>query len=317
MLSWKKSSQLRQPPLRIDVRSDPIYAKLRAKYGAPATASARPPEPQTNVGSIVDFETELGDVGPADLDAAAAEVWLKALDEVDAAYAADEWEVFVIYVTVETGDVMIYPTTMAKLDDSSAHVRIMLHSVGWANAYDAIAAPGESKKFNAAYKHLLKSIVKTFKDAVETSPLSPRFLALKKRPSFGIYYVDAVESIRREVLQFLWGNKAPDGLPASSAKELFEALLRRECSYIGKSLVYENDILRIVEMQGASFNDQYVSALEAVPNLAQVCTGLRELKLMATRIKPAAVERLRKLLPDVDVQVLAYKNNVGWYRKDR
>jgi hypothetical protein len=312
MLDWKK----RERPAATDALSflGTAFAKVAAKHNLDLPLKVRPAP--VNHGVTAEISARIGDVGPDELSAAVAEAWRKTLDEVESIYRAEEWGVLVVYVTVEAGDVMIYPATIANLDDNAARVRVTLHSATWANAYDAIADPEESKKFEAAYKRLLKSIVKALKEAIEKSDVSPRFAALKKRSGFAIYYVDGVETINREVLEFLWGNKPSRALPAGSAKEVFEALIRKAQCHPPDSMVFEEGVLRIVHFFGAEFNDKYVEALESVPNVAHLCEGLRELHLMATRIKPAAVERLRKILPDVDVQVLAYKDNVGWYRKD-
>jgi hypothetical protein len=312
MLDWKK----RESPAVTDALGflNTAFAKVAAKHNLNLPPRDRPAPVNRSV--VVDFNGAIGDVGTDELSAAVAEAWQKTLDETESLYRVDEWGILVVYVTVEAGDVMIYPATLANLDDNSARVRVTLHSATWANAYDAIADPEESKKFEAAYKRLLKSIVKALKEAVEKSDVSPRFAALKKRSGFAIYYVDGVETINREVLEFLWGNKPLNALPAASAKELFEALMRKAQLHPSNSMFFEDGVLRIVHFFGAEFNDKYVDLLESVPKVAQLCEGLRELHLMATRIKPPAVERLRKILPGVDVQVLAYKDNVGWYRKD-
>src|SRR5262249_55015234 len=132
---------------------------------------------------------------------------------------------------------------------------------------------------------------------------------------FGVFYVDSVESIRRENLIFVWGNEPPKGITAASAKELFEAVLRRETPYPEHSLEFENGVLRVVKFQGADFNDSHVDQIESVPTAAGLGQELRELRLMAPRITPPAVARLRRLLPHVDVQVLVHKDNVGWLKK--
>jgi hypothetical protein len=236
MLVWKKHEPPRATRNKEFAFLDSL-AQMRGKPGLPLPPPTKPTEHKME--DLVDFAAEIGDLSPAEQSEAVALAWAKALDEVEQAYPAGDWEILIIYFTVETGDAMIYPATMARLDDGSAKVRIVLHSIAWENAYAAITEPEESRKFDTAYNKVLKSIVKTFKDAVENSAVSTRFNTLKKRSSFGIYYVDGVETVRREGLHLLWGNKAPDGLPAGSAKEVFEALLRRESSYIGKSFVYE------------------------------------------------------------------------------
>jgi hypothetical protein len=312
LIDWKK----RESPAVTDGLGflNTAFAKVVAKHNFNLPPEDRPARVNTSV--VVDFNGAIGDVGSDELSAAVAEAWQKTLEEVESLYRADEWEILVVYVTVEAGDIMTYPATLANLDDNYARFRVSLHSATWANAYDAISNPEESKKFEAAYKRLLKSIVKTLKEAVEKSDLSPRFAALKKRSGFAIYYVDGVETINREVLEFLWGNRPSKALPAESAKELFEALLRKAQCHPPDLMFFEDGVLRIVYFFGADFNDKYVELLESVPNVAHLCEGLRELHLRATRIKPPAVERLRAILPHVDVQVFAYKDDVGWYRKD-
>jgi hypothetical protein len=324
MLTWKKrehpAAVRSQETAFLRDMKETLFLKLQKRTDGDVKL---PMPPRIEIANrplvgLVDFETEIGDVSPAELEKATAEVWSKALDEIESAYPSGGWEILIVYVTVETGNAMIYPATMARLDDGSAKIRVIAHSTTWENAYSDITEPEESRKFNTAYNKVLKAIVKTLKEAVESSAVSARFKALKKNPSFGIYYVDAVETVRREGLQFLWGNKAPDGLPTGSAKEMFEALLRRESSYIGTNqMIYDGDILRVVKLEGANFDDKYVSILATVPNVAQLCNGLREIQLLSTRIKPPAVERLRTLFPDVDVQVFVYKDNVGWLRKDK
>jgi hypothetical protein len=312
MLDWKKRETT--------ALADPLsflgaaFAKVSAKHNLKLPPEERPPS--VSKITTLEFDAKIGDVGPAELSAAVKEAWRKSLDEVESLYQPDEWGVLVVYVSVETGDVMIYPATMTNLDDYSARVRVTLHSDTWASAYEAITNPAESKKFEASYNRLLKSIVKTLKEGVEDPELAPRFLALKKRSGFAIYYVDAVEAINRDVLEFLWGNKPSKALPAGSAEEVFEALIRKAQCHPPNGMFFEEGVLRKVHFFGAEFNDKYVDLLETVPNLSQLCDGLRELHLMATRIKPPAVARLRKLLPGVDVQVLARNDEMDWYRKD-
>lgn len=160
---------------------------------------------------LVDLEATIDGADNAALEAAAVEVWTKALDEVDSFYGARGWEILVVFVTVESGDVLIYPATMVRLEDNAAKFRVAVHSPTWANAYGAITAKPESRKFEVAYNKVLQSIVETWKHAIEHPAVASRFRKLTKRPKFGIYYVDAVEGISREQLTFLWGNKTPDG----------------------------------------------------------------------------------------------------------
>ena len=223
---------------------------------------------------------------------------------MEAAYPSGGWEVLVVYVTVETGQLLIYPATMDQLDDGSKKVRISFSSLKWASAYDVISAPAESAKFEAACKKLLKSIATTVRKTIDDPALMPRFAALKKRKNFAVYYVDQGETVNRSNLIYLWGNRPSKAFPADTPRILFTGLMNK--GHIAPSTVLKFDGDQVTEATffGAEFNDKYVDILESVPNVAELCKDLRVLILEHTRIKPAGIERLKALFPNADVRIL-------------
>ena len=314
MLTWNKTD--RTPEDR-GLESPAFLAGLDQHLGDSLrsmgiTKGLKPPPIKVATTSRAEFEAKIGDVSGADLHQAMVELWSKVLDEVEAAYPEGGWDILIVYLTPETGSVLIYPQAMAQLDGGEEKVRVNLDVLTWGSAYGEVSELSDNdKKFEAAYKRMLRSFVKSLKDGIADKAVLPRFKALKKRAGFGIFYVDSAESIQRENLIFLWGNQPPKGITAASPKELFEALFRRASLHPETSMVFEDGVLRVVKFQGADFNDKHVELIESVPNAAELCRDLRELKLLATRIKPAAVERLRRLLPHVDVQVLVDEDDVG------
>lgn len=57
-----------------------------------------------------------------------------------------------------------------------------------------------------------------------------------------------------------------------------------------------------VDWFGGNFTDKYVDLLEQVTNLNEICGDLKEFTLTDTRITPKGVDRLRSMLPHVDVR---------------
>jgi hypothetical protein len=276
--------------------------ELRRGMNIPAAAPTRPAE--HNAGGNATFDAELGESTQTDLESAVVEVWSKVLDEVDAAYPAGGWEILIVYVTVETGQLLIYPATMAQLDDGSKKVRIAFRSHKWASAYDAIAEPEDSRKFDAAYKKVLKSIATTVKNAMDDPAVAPRFASLKKRKDFAAYYVDQGETVHRANLVYLWGNRPSKAFPAETPKILFTGLMNKASIWPSTVLKFDGDQVTEATFFGAEFNDKYVDILASVPNVAELCKDLRLLILESTRIKPQGVERLKSLFPNTEVRVV-------------
>jgi len=320
MLRWKKTdrSPEDQGPEVAAFIAMMDRARIESLRSMGVTEGLEPTPIKPATHRRVEFAAKIGNVSDLDLHRAMVELWSKVLDEVEAAYPEGGWDILIVYLTPETGSVVIYPQAMAQLDRGEEEVRVSLDVGTWARAYgEVFELDADSREFESAYKRMLRSFLKSLKDGIEDKAVLPRFKALKKRPSFGVYYVDSAESIRRENLNFLWGNKPPKGITATSAKELFEAVLGHETAYPQHSMVFEDGVLRVVKFQGADYNDKHVDLIESVPNAAELCRDLRELLLMATRITPAAVKRLQRLLPDVDVQVLVYDDDAGWRKKSR
>jgi hypothetical protein len=230
-----------------------------------------------------------------------AEFWRKALD---AAESVEGWEILVAYASVETGDVMVYPTTLAGPSASSGGADVMIRLPAWQRAYEALPDAEEAEaKFEAGYRKPFSAIARALRDAIDDPSVLPCFEALKGRPRFGVFCVDAVEEVHRSNLDFLWGHRPPKGIPSGSAKELFEHLLKKGHVHPPTCMTEKGGVVRKVRFFGGDFNDKFVDLLASVPDLASVCRGLEELRLELTRIKPAAVERLRALLPETRVIV--------------
>ncbi len=307
MLTWKK---INSSPEDRGLNSPAFLAGLNQHLGESLRAKGiakgfNPPPIKVATSSRVEFEAKIGDLTGADLHTAMVELWSKVLDEVEAAYPEGGWDILIVYLTPEIGRVLIYPEATAQLDKGEDKVRVALDVRTWDSAYGEVSELGDDdKKFEVAYKRMLRSFVKSLKDGITDEGVLPRFKTLKKRAGFGVFYVDSAESIRRENLIFLWGNQPPAASPPRRRRSSSRGCSRRASLYPENSMVFEDGVLRVVTFEGAEFNDKYVDLIESVPNAAELCADLRELKLMATRIKPAAVERLRRLLPQVDVQVL-------------
>jgi hypothetical protein len=300
MLTWSKRVEPANQGADLIAKLDDRLNELRLKMNIPARVQAAPVEHSTQ--ESLSFDAELGETTPTDLESAVVEAWSKVLDEVGAAYSAGDWEVLVVYVTVEVGRLLIYPATMAQLDDGSKKVRIGFRSQNWAGAYDAITAPGDSTRFDAAYKKVLKSIASTVKNAINDPALASRFAALKKRKDFAVYYVDGGETVHRANLVYLWGNKPSKAFPAETPKILFTGLMNKASIWPDDVLKFDGDQVIEATFFGAEFNDKYVDILESVPNVAELCKGLRVLILESTRIKPEAIKRLKALFPNTEVR---------------
>ena len=112
---------------------------------------------------------------------------------------------------------------MSHLEDGSEKVRVAVDAHKSGSAYgEVIELPEESKKFDSVYKKMLKSILKSLKDAIDDPVVSPRFKALKNRSGFGVLYVDSVESIRRRESQFSLGDSIDhiDRLPGEEGRHV-------------------------------------------------------------------------------------------------
>ncbi len=303
MLTWSKRLEAANNFLaEMAARKHAIMNDLLRKANRPEQAPDRPVEAST--GGSVTFDAEIGETSQAELETAVTEIWSKVLDEVEAAYPSGGWEILIAYVTVETGQLLVYPATMDQLDDGTKKVRISFSSHNWATAYDAITAPPESAKFDAAYKKLLKSIATTLKKTIDDPALAPRFAVLKKRKSFAVYYVDQGETVHRSNLVYLWGNRPSKAFPADTPRVLFSALMNKGQVAPRTVLKFDGDQVTEATFFGAAFNDQYVDILESVPNVAELCKDLRVLILESTRIKPAGVERLKAMFPNTEVRIL-------------
>jgi hypothetical protein len=301
MLTWKKRVEP-TPSLSTDFISklDNKLNDLRRSMSIPARAQNPPVE--KSAGEMVTFDTKVGETTENDLKTAIVEVWAKLLDEVDAAYSGTGWDILIVYITVEVGGVLIYPATMSDLNDGTKKVRVSFESHNWANAYGAITAPADSPKFEAAYNKVLKSIATTMKNALSNPAVAPRFAALKKRKDFAVYYVDQGETIHRANLVYLWGNRPSRAFPAETSRILFTGLMNKASTWPDSALKYDGDQVTEARFFGADFNDKYVDILASVPNVAELCKDLRLLILEATRIKPAAVTRLKLLFPNTEVR---------------
>lgn len=235
--------------------------------------------------------------------AALAEMWAKVLDEAVARLPEDAWEILVAYISVETGDVLVYPTTAKDPVDREDMPRVSLTVADWVAGAEEIEDLPESR-YERAYARLLKGIAGQLKKAIDDPRVAPRFAELKKRRGFAVFYVDAVEVVHPANLAFLWGTKPPRPIPSGSAREMFEFLMNKAHIYPGSVMKLEGDRVVQVTFFGAEFNDTYVDLLGQVPDVHEVCKDLRELILEHTRIKPPAIDRLRQLLPHVRIEII-------------
>lgn len=253
---------------------------------------------------LTTYRAELKESGDTATLAALAELWSRILDEV-ARLPADAWEILVCYISVETGDVLVYPATAAEPNNRAELPDLFLKVADWVEG--ASANEGlEDEAYERAYARLLERIVKQLRAAIDDPSVADRFKALGNRPGFAVFAVDAVEDVHMANLTFLWGNRPAPGIPSGTARSMFEFLLKK--AQIAPSTAMKLDGERVVQVTffGGEFNDVYVDLLEQVPDVAGVCKDLRELVLKYTRIEPPAVERLRRLLPHVRIEVLIF-----------
>jgi hypothetical protein len=269
-------------------------------------------------GDTQDYFGKLDRSDPAGVNAAIVLAWTKFLDGLEKV-PAEKWSIVLAYLVAETGDVTLYPTTRADPGKGMDDLSVTLTITDWAFEYgdisdesyegvdpddpEASPSPKAEAAFERRYNALIKKMAKFFKDAMAAPTLAPRFAALKKRNGFAVYYVDQGETVHTANLVYLWGERPPKGFPAATPRELFTGLVNKaECSP-RTDLKLDGDKVIEAEFFGAAYNDKYVDILESVPNVSELCKDLRVLTLEATRIKPAAFERLKALFPAAEVTI--------------
>jgi hypothetical protein len=265
-----------------------------------------------------EFFGKLDRSDPAGVNAAITQGWAKFLDGLENV-PAERWSIVLAYLVAETGDVTLYPTTRAEPGTGMDDLSVTLTVTDWAFEYGDISdesyegvdpddphaspSPKAEATFERKYNALVKKMAKFVKDAMAGPTLAPRFAAFKKRSGFAVYYVDQGETVNTANLVYLWGERPPKGFPAATPRELFTGLVQKAESSPRTDLKFDGDKVIEAEFSGAAYNDKYVDILESVPNVSELCKDLRTLILQATRIKPAAVERLKALFPTAEVKV--------------
>jgi hypothetical protein len=266
----------------------------------------------------LEFDATLDHSDTAGIKAAIVEMWAKFLEELDAV-PSDKWSIVLAYLVTETGSVTLYPTTREQTMEGMDDLSVLLSIKDWAVEYGEISdesyagvdpedpesspSPEAETTFERKYKVLLKKMVKSVKDAIADPTLAPKFAALKKRDRFAVYYVDQGETVHTANLVYLWGERPPKDFPAATPRELFTGLLNKAHCWPGSALKLGGDKVIEARFFGAEYNDRYVDILESVPNVSELCKDLRVLTLEATRIKPAAEERLKALFPAAKVRI--------------
>lgn len=255
---------------------------------------------------VTKYHADLAESGDDATHAALVELWSKVLDEL-AGIRPDVWEILVCYIAPESGDVLVYPATAANPNNSPDVPDVSLMLADWIEAFEEIEDL-EGEEFERATDRLEERYDRQLREAIEDPRVAPRFQELRERPKFAVFSVDAVEEVYPASLRFLWGSKPPRGIPSGSAREMFEFLLCKAQTPPDAGNVMKLEGGRVVQVTffGAEFNDKSVDLIEQVPNVQELCKDLRELVLQDTRIKPPAVERLRRLLPNARVEVRVY-----------
>jgi hypothetical protein len=264
------------------------------------------------------YDATLVQSDPASIRAAIVEAWNKFLDGLDS-LAPDSWSIVLGYLVVEGGAITLYATTRENPGEWIEELSVMFSINDWGARYEKIAAilhqgaededpqpesdAASDKKFERAYKSLLKMMAKSLKDALTDPALAVRVAALKKRKGFAIYYVDQGEEVYTANLIHLWGQPPPKAFPAATPLELFTGLMHKAQIDPSDCLKVDNDQVIEATFFGHDFTDKYVDILESVPDVSGLCENLRVLFLDSTRIKPAGVERLKALFPNTEVRI--------------
>jgi hypothetical protein len=264
------------------------------------------------------YDATLVQSDPASIRAAIVEAWNKFLDGLDS-LAPDSWSIVLGYLVVEGGAITLYATTRENPGEWIEELSVMFSINDWGARYEKIAAilhqgaededpqpesdAASDKKFERAYKSLLKMMAKSLKDALTDPALAVRVAALKKRKGFAIYYVDQGEEVYTANLIHLWGQPPPKAFPAATPLELFTGLMHKAQIDPSDCLKVDNDQVIEATFFGHDFTDKYVDILESVPDVSRLCENLRVLFLDSTRIKPAGVERLKALFPNTEVRI--------------
>jgi hypothetical protein len=264
------------------------------------------------------YDSTLVQSDPASIRAAIVEAWNKFLDGLDS-LAPDSWSIVLGYLVVEGGAITLYATTRENPGEWIEELSVMFSINDWGARYEKIAAilhqgaededpqpesdAASDKKFERAYKSLLKMMAKSLKDALTDPALAVRVAALKKRKGFAIYYVDQGEEVYTANLIHLWGQPPPKAFPAATPLELFTGLMHKAQIDPSDCLKVDNDQVIEATFFGHDFTDKYVDILESVPDVSGLCENLRVLFLDSTRIKPAGVERLKALFPNTEVRI--------------
>ena len=246
-------------------------------------------------------------------------MWAKILDEIDRRGSGFDWRILILQFISQCGSVYVYPAVYSQAERQYFPTPVSLELVvdDWAKQYNNLPDGSDEDLFEKSYNRMFKKWVSVAKAGISAdSRLKERFLTLKKRKDFAVFYVDE-GSFVDDQMEFLWGNRPPKR-NFKSAKELFEHTLRKADLTPKYSMRFRGDELYAVHWFGHAFTDKFVDLIEEVPNVSVLCSELEELYLVATKISSAGVERLKVLLPKTNFIVVSDEEDADgcdpWYQ---
>lgn len=245
-------------------------------------------------------------------------MWSKVLGELDKRPAGAGWEILVVQFVTQCGSLYVYPASKRTLESKAPRFLVDLTVDRWATDYNKLPNADNTGRFNRAYARFHKARLNALKGSIQDEQLQSRFMKLKQRKSFAVFGVDEGEAFANDRMEFLWGN-CPRQRQFKTSKALFEHTLRKAELTPEYSMRLRGDLVTGVNWFGEEFTDNYVTLLEEVPHLNELCAGLRDFMLTATRITPAGVKRLKQLLPQARFTVVSGRDYVSrgidpWYK---
>lgn len=144
--------------------------------------------------------------------------------------------------------------------------------------------------------------VRALEESLARDEVQRALRTLQGGRTFGIHWTPHSDSGWFVHLRHMQGPPLPEPMPATTAFAALTPLFWHARSFVGRyhtGLVFDGDELVEATLSGPNVTDETLALLDSKG--AACCSGLRSLTFESTRATPAAVDRIRGLLPYTDV----------------